>query len=287
MSCDCDRVVARIASRQFGVFHLDQVAQIGCTEKKRRLRISSGRWERVYPKVYRIQGSPPNRAQALLAAHLWVEGGAVFSHRTAAELHGFGLPKQELIEMATLRRLRVRDQRVRLHRRALVEPRDIVTRGRLRITSVDLTVLDLAGRLTEAALGRLVDDVLRRQLCSLPRLKWRLKQSGGPGRAGSAGLRAALATRAEGYRVTDSVLEDLFVDLCRRHGLPEPRRQVEVSGLGRVDFYYDDTRIVIELDGYAYHSDRPAFQKDRHAQQRPGGRRRAGASLHACRCHRR
>lgn len=42
-----------------------------------------------------------------------------------------------------------------------------------------------------------------------------------------------------------------------------PRRQVEVPGLGRVDFYYDDARIVIELDGYEYHWDRAAFQRDR------------------------
>lgn len=165
--------------------------------------------------------------------------------------------------MTTLRHLRLGDQRVRLHRRIMVEERDIVARGQVRLTAVDLTVLDLAGRLTPAALERCVDDVLRRGLCSLPRLRWRLEQSGRRGRAGTAGLRAALATRAEGYRATDSVLEDAFLDLCRHHGLPEPRRQVEVPGLGRVDFYYADTRIVIELDGYEYHSDRPAFQKDR------------------------
>jgi very-short-patch-repair endonuclease len=86
---------------------------------------------------------------------------------------------------------------------------------------------------------------------------------GGPGRAGTTRLRAALASRLPGYRATDSVLEDAFLDLCRRHGLPEPRRQVEVPGLGRVDFYYDDARIVIELDGYEYHYDRGAFQRDR------------------------
>lgn len=130
-------------------------------------------------------------------------------------------------------------------------------------TSVDLTLMDVAGQLTEAALDRYVDDVLRRGLSSLPRLRWRLEQSGGPGRAGTAGLRAALVTRPAGYRATDSVLEDAFLELCRRHGLPEPRRQVEVPGLGRVDFYYDDARIVIEFDGYQYHRDRPAFQRDR------------------------
>ena len=263
MSCDFDQAVARIASRQFGVFHLDQAPKNGCTEKMRRVRISGGRWERLYPRVYRIEGAPPSRVQDLVAAHLWVEGGAVFSHRTAAELHGFGLPRRESIEMTTLRHLRVRDERVKLHRTGSLQARDVVAVGSLRATSVDLTLMDVAGQLTVAALDRYIDDVLRRGLSSLPRLRWRLERSGRPGRAGTAGLRAALAARVQGYRPTDSVLEDAFLDLCRRHGLPEPRRQVEVPGLGRVDFYYDDARIVIELDGYEYHRDRPAFQRDR------------------------
>ena len=262
MSCDCDQAVARIASCQFGAFHLDQVLQHGCSEKMRRMRISDGRWERIYHRVYKIKGAPPSRTQDLVAAHLWAHGTAVFWHSTSAELHGLALPTTATIEMTTNGQLQSRDPRVRLHRRALVEQRDVVGRGQLRLTTVDLTVLDLAGRLGEATLG-LVDDVLRRGFCSLSRLAWRLDQSGKPGRAGTAGLRAALASRAEGYRVTDSVLEDLFVELCRRYDLPEPRRQVAVPGIGRVDFYYEDARIVIEFDGYAYHSDPAPFQKDR------------------------
>ena len=263
MSGECDRAIALVAGSQFGVFHLTQALENGCAATLVRDRVATGRWERLYSRVFRIRGAPTSRAQELVAAHLWVQGSAYFSHSTAAELHGLDHPRAKQIEMTTSGQLRSRDGRVRLHRRPLVEPRDIVARGQLQITSVDLTVLDLAESMTEAALERCVDDVLRRGLSSPPRLRWRLEQSGGPGRAGTAGLRAAVATRAEGYRATDSVLEDAFLGLCRRHGLPEPRRQVEVPGLGRVDFYYDDARIVIELDGYEYHRDRPAFQTDR------------------------
>ena len=264
MTRESDRAIALIAGRQFGVFHLAQALESGCTATLVRERVAVGRWDRLYPRVYRIEGSPLSRAQELVAAHLWVQGGAVFSHSTAAELHGLDLPRNKQIEMTTAGQLRFRDERIRLHRtRALVEQRDIVAVGILRLTAVDLTVLDLAASLTQPQLERCINDVLRRGLCSLARLKWRLEQSGLRGRAGTAGLRGALATRAEGYRVTDSALEDLFVDLCRRHGLPEPRRQVAIPGLGRVDFYYDDARIVIELDGYAYQSDLRPFQKDR------------------------
>lgn len=263
MTRESDRAIAAVAGRQFGVFHFAQALECGCAARLVRDRVAVGRWERLYPRVYRIEGSSPSRAQDLVAAHLWARGAAVFSQSTAAELHGLELPRAKRIEMSTAGQLRSRDARIKVHRRALVERLDTVARGELRLTAVDLTVLDLVGRLTPAAVDCLVDDVLRRGLSSLPRLEWRLEQSGSQGRAGTAGLRAALATRAEGYRVTDSALEDLFVDLCRRHGLPEPRRQVVIPGLGRVDFYYDDTRIVIELDGYAYHSDLGPFQKDR------------------------
>ena len=168
MSCDCDQAVASVAQGQFGVFHLRQALQNGCSERMLRRRVFSGRWERLYPRVFRIRGTPPSRAQDLVAAFLWVEGGAVFSHRTAAEVHGFGFPRQESIEMITLRHLRVKDERVRLHRTRSLRARDVVAVGSLRVTSVDLTLMDLAGQVTDTALERCIDDVLRRGLCSLP-----------------------------------------------------------------------------------------------------------------------
>lgn len=113
----------------------------------------------AYERVYRVHGSPPSRAQDLVAAHLWGQRIAFFSHSTAAELHGLGLPRNKQVEMTTAGQLRSRDGRIWLHRsRALVEQRDIVAVGILRLTAVDLTVLDLAASLTQPQLERCINE---------------------------------------------------------------------------------------------------------------------------------
>jgi very-short-patch-repair endonuclease len=67
--------------------------------------------------------------------------------------------------------------------------------------------------------------------------------------------------------VTGSALEDRFVRLIVRAKLPEPVRQFEVRDdqgrfIARLDFAYPAARIAIEIDGFAFHSGRRAWQKD-------------------------
>jgi very-short-patch-repair endonuclease len=82
-----------------------------------------------------------------------------------------------------------------------------------------------------------------------------LEELASPGRKGVRPLRAVLATLEPG---TDSELEARFRDLLRRHGLPQPERQVVLGSrgeqAGRVDCVFRDARLVVELDGRPYHS---------------------------------
>jgi very-short-patch-repair endonuclease len=74
-------------------------------------------------------------------------------------------------------------------------------------------------------------------------------------------LRYGLDDRAERGR-TRSELEDLFLSLCRRHGLPEPEVNTKIEGV-EVDFLWREQRLVVETDGYRFHSGRIAFEDDR------------------------
>ena len=65
---------------------------------------------------------------------------------------------------------------------------------------------------------------------------------------------AAIDTRSE--------LERRFLDLCRSAGLSMPAVNVVVAGF-EVDAAWPSARVVVELDSYAHHRDRGAFERDR------------------------
>jgi very-short-patch-repair endonuclease len=84
----------------------------------------------------------------------------------------------------------------------------------------------------------------------------------GVGRPGSAKLNRALALHRPEYAPTMSELEDLFLDLCRRHRLPLPEVNVRV-GPHTVDALWRGERVVVELDGGDGHSSYARMQRDR------------------------
>jgi very-short-patch-repair endonuclease len=61
-------------------------------------------------------------------------------------------------------------------------------------------------------------------------------------------------------------MEDLFKRIVRKHRLPMPSPQYAVKlseGSIHLDFAYPHAALGIECDGYAWHMDRAAFDRDR------------------------
>ena len=91
------------------------------------------------------------------------------------------------------------------------------------------TLLDLAGVLDGRRLERAINeaDVLRlTDALSLRDLLARY-----PRRAGTPALVAALAAREAGATITRSELEERFLHLLERHGLPRPRTNAHIEGI--------------------------------------------------------
>ena len=65
-----------------------------------------------------------------------------------------------------------------------------------------------------------------------------------------------------GTERTRSDLERLFLRICRQHGLPKPEVNVRI-GPYEVDFLWRAERLIVEVDGWKYHSNRRAFEADR------------------------
>ena len=61
---------------------------------------------------------------------------------------------------------------------------------------------------------------------------------------------------------TQSALEDAFLRLCRRFGLPRPESQVRRDRT-RPDFVWSQARLVVEVDSWSGHGTPWAFQADR------------------------
>ncbi len=79
-------------------------------------------------------------------------------------------------------------------------------------------------------------------------------------------LRTLLAERSGLDEFPESPLETRFLEFVHRHGLPVPQLQkrfTPVQGrVRRVDFFFPQACLVIELDSYEWHSGRRAWEED-------------------------
>lgn len=82
-----------------------------------------------------------------------------------------------------------------------------------------------------------------------------------PKRAGVAALRAELR-REGGPQWTRSEAERRMLRLVREARLPRPVTNRRVEGWP-ADFLWQHQRLIVEVDGYRFHSHRAAFERDR------------------------
>jgi very-short-patch-repair endonuclease len=126
------------------------------------------------------------------------------------------------------------------------------------VTTVARTLLDLAEAAPEK-LDRALEEAERRGLFDMRDVEALIVRR--RGRHGVRVLEQALGA----YRdrpFTRSELERQFGDLCREAGLAPPAFNAWVAG-HEVDALWRDQRLVVELDGHAFHRTRAAFERDR------------------------
>src|SRR5262249_25314539 len=179
------------------------------------------------------------------------------SHRAAGALWRSPELLQVLLEVTAVRHLRRSSQDVIWHESYFLDDRDVTEIDGIPVTSATRTTLDLAAVLEDDHLIRVLDDFLRRRLTSIEKLGKELERMG-PRRPGAKRMRALLERRI-GAVMPETDLETVFDNLLRRHGLPEPDRQVWVrtdSGNFRIDSAYKQYRIGMEPMGSEFHAGR-------------------------------
>jgi len=244
------------AAKQGGHVTWAQLLEAGITARTITRWVASGKLIRVYRGVYAVghlQSNPIDAAHGALLA-----GG-----ERCALAGGCGLvlwdvwrywPKKLEIVTAGDRR----PSGLIVHQSTTLLQRDIRSVQNLRVTSPARTLLDTARRLRPEQLTRAINDLRLRDLLTIDDLIDVIARN--PSHRAVTVLQPHLEFAQP--EATRSGLEDKFLPLLRRHGLPTPQINVHVAGL-RVDAYFPDHRLIVELDGWRTHRTKERFIEDR------------------------
>lgn len=258
--------IAAVAVRQHGLISVHQLERLTSPPYQWRRFVRQAWLVPEAPGVYATAGSPPTWERRLTAGLLSLGRDALVSHRAAAALHGLDRSHPDVVEFTMPRHGRGRQGPFTVHTTAHLGRADTVVIGGLRVTSATRTIIDLARlRVPREEIEGAIDSAVRLRLSSPIVLERRLTQLRGRGRWGCRLLDDLLVDSG-----SHTMLERRFLALVRGAGLPRPRAQaVQRHGgrtVARVDFIYDEYRLVIEVSGQHGHSS--PSERSRDAQRR-------------------
>jgi Protein of unknown function (DUF559) len=264
---DPDRAVAAFADAQWGVAARQHLLDCGLSRTAIADRVAKKRLRVMYRGVYAVGHTELRREGQWLAA-VWASGPeAVLSHADAGALWGLMPTRGTLIHVSTPRRSgRDPDRtRIRLHRVGTLRAWERTVHEDIPTATVARTLLDLAAVVRPRALEDVIAQADRLGVFDLVAVRRCLaehrRQHGAPE------LRRLLDDLdGVGAAEVRSTLEIKLLQLCDDHGLPRPIANVTIAGF-LVDFHWPGTKLVVETDGYAYHSTRTAFERDRERDQ--------------------
>ncbi|AQA02454.1 hypothetical protein BVC93_08400 [Mycobacterium sp. MS1601] len=240
-----------------GVITLAQAMACGLSPSAVARRVRSGHWKRCGPSVFFADDRPFTTA-ARIRSQVWSYGPrAVAFGLTAAWWHELTVRPPELVEVTVPRGSNGRRRSgTRLRRRDL-KPTDVVERNGLLVTSLDLTALEAA---VSRGGGPVVMDTALQRHTELPQL-W-VAHLRNKGRHGSPRARIYLQAAGDNTR---SKAERLFVRLLTQHHIAGWVANHPAGGYV-IDFAFITSKVAVEIDGLAHHSDAVTFGKDRKRQ---------------------
>jgi very-short-patch-repair endonuclease len=255
-----DWAIAALAERQYGVVSRSQLLAARLGPGAIATRVSGFRLHRLHRGVYAVGHRALVPLADEMAAVLACWPCALVSHRSAATsiwqlLDG----RPEVVDLTVTRAHQPRRPGLRMHRTRRLAPEDVrVVRG-IPATSPARTVVDLAEVATDRELERAFDEAMTRNLTTTASVTAAVERM--QGRRGTTRVRALL-DRDSDPAFTWSEAEERLLALVRDAGLAEPAVNRRV-GRHTVDFLWPDRRLIVETDGFRFHSTRSAFERDR------------------------
>jgi Protein of unknown function (DUF559) len=252
-----DQRMEALATTQHGLITREQATELGLTIAGIRHRVRRASWHPVSRDVFRLAGTANTPKQRALAAVFASGHGAALSHRSAAaldDLPGFSI---EPIKVSVPRNVRRSLAGVTLEESLALPTHHVKVVDGIPCTTVARTLFDLCGDVNAHRAERTLDTALARHMVTMSALWKVLIDLAEHGRKGTVLFRQLLEERAEDYVPPESELEARFIDLTRAFGLAKPECQVDLGDddgwIGRVDFLFRGARLVVEVDGAAFH----------------------------------
>lgn len=254
-----DQVAAEIATAQHGVVTRAQLLSAGCAARTVDRRVATGFLRVVHLGVYAL-GPVQSSAMREMAAVLACGRHALVSHRSAGVLwrilHPEARPARPQVTLVGANRNR---PGIRIHRVAELEPNERSARDGIPLTSPSRTLYDLASVLAPRALEQAAAEAIALRLVALEDLAAAAERH--RGRLGAGRLRAVVQGGGGPSR-TRSTAEERFLALVRKARVGRPKLNTAVAG-HEVDFFWPQHRLVVEVDGRAYHTSPRAVDRDR------------------------
>jgi very-short-patch-repair endonuclease len=252
-----EAVISSLAGQQHGVVTSAQLVAAGWSKDQIAGRARAGSLRAVHRGVY-LAGPLETPHTAAMAAALAT--GGLASHYPAAVLWEWRPPREGPVDV-TLRAGGHSRPGIVVHR-ATLHPRDITRRHGIPVTSAARTLLDIAATEAAAELDRVLNEAGLQRRVTPHSLNEQLSRY--PRHRGTGALKEAIRTEP---RLTRSEAERRALDLIRKAGLPMPETNVRIAG-HEVDLLWREHKLVVEIDGYEFHSMRSSFERDRRRDQR-------------------
>jgi len=237
---------------------LEQLLAAGLTPEAIEHRVRQGRLQRLWTGVYLVGPAPPHPLSLAHGAIASCAGPAWVSFRWAAYVDGFAPAPELPVDVTVLSGSRDgRPGKVKVHRSALLEPRDVTIRHGIPMTTAARAILDIAETASAIELEALIADAHVAKVLTERQLHDVLNRAGR--RRGAAKLRRIL-TDAPGLTLSEA--ERILRRLLKQAGLPQPTTNYAI-GRYTADFAWPRHKLIVELDSWAYHGHRKAFHHDR------------------------
>lgn len=260
-----DLDIQEVAKRQCGVVSWSQLEELGVTRSQVRRRVRSGEWVRELAGVWRLSWAEPSWMQKVWCAWLWAGAEACLSHRTAARLWELEEIDHDTIEVSAPYQLWPSVAWLVPYQTAFISRQVQRRRNGVGVTSPARTLVDLAAVVDEDTLQRAMENGFRRRIASVSEVRRVLRYLPVRGRSGT-GKAARLLEQGVWSEDAQSELERRALRLFRQFGLPRPRCQYMVlegeQSLGTVDFAWPSAKVIVEAEGFQFHSGRQAWDSD-------------------------